>query len=596
MCGIVGFNGKTNSINYLIDGLKSLEYRGYDSAGIAVKNKDNITIVKALGSVSNLEEKIKNTKIEENNLGIGHTRWATHGIPSEINSHPHQVGSITIVHNGIIENYKELKEMLTENGYIFKSETDTEVACALIDYFYEKNKNIKKSISMFTKKAIGSYAIGIITNDDNHLYAVKKDCPLIIAKGKNGIYIASDIMAVYKYADKVLYLDDKIVADITDKDFKLYDANLKEVKYKCKTIPKQSSKNDKNGYEHYMIKEIHEQPTVFKETLKTYIKDDEIFNIPNFSKYNKFHIVACGSAYHTGLVGKSLIEEYADIPVTVEVASEYRYKKNFYDKKTLVIIVSQSGETADSLAALRKAKEDNIDTLAIVNVENSTIAREADHVILVKAGAEISVATTKAYFAQVAIFALIALKIGFKKEIISRKEYISILHEMKKIPMIVENIINKCNYKEVANAIYKNENMFYIGRGIDYALSQEGSLKLKEVSYIYSQAYAAGELKHGTISLIENNTPVIGIITEENLKEKTLSNMEEVKSRGAKTIIITTDENIKADFVINVSKVSKILQPLITIIPLQLIAYEVAKKRGCNIDKPKNLAKSVTVE
>ena len=596
MCGIVGFNGKTNSVNYLIDGLKSLEYRGYDSAGIAVKNDTRIEVIKAKGNVSALEEKIEKANLNNYNIGIGHTRWATHGVPSEINSHPHQVGSITIVHNGIIENYKELKEMLISKGYSFKSETDTEVACALIDYYYEQYQDIKKSLSMFIKNAIGSYAICVMLNNSNLLYTIKKDCPLIIAKGQNGMYVASDIMAVFKYANKVLYLNDGIIGEVSKENVTLYDENLEKVNSSFKDIPKTSSNSDKNGYEHFMLKEIHEQPSVFKEIMKTYLRNGEIVNLPSFSKYNEFHIVACGSAYHTGLVGKYLIEKYADISVTVEIASEYRYKKNFYNKKTLVIIVSQSGETADSLAALRKAKRDGIDTLAIVNVENSTIAREAKDYILVKAGPEIAVATTKAYFAQTAIFGLIALKIGSKKGIISKKEYNHILTEMKQIPIITEGLINSDQYIKIANEIYKNDDIFYIGRGIDYALSEEGSLKLKEVSYIHSQAYAAGELKHGTISLIENDTPVIAVITEDDLKGKTQSNIEEVKSRGAKTVLITNDENMKADFLVNIPKISDIFEPLLAIIPLQLISYEVAKKKGCNIDKPKNLAKSVTVE
>ena len=537
MCGIVGYNGsKSDSTNILIEGLKKLEYRGYDSAGIAIKEKDNVIITKATGKIKNLEEKLDD---KPTTLGIGHTRWATHGEPNEINSHPHQVGDITIVHNGIIENYKELKEELKNKGYEFKSETDTEVACALINYYYQKDKDIKKALSKFIDKVKGAYALGILVKNDNNLYSIRKDCPLVIGKGKIGNLIASDILAISNYVDKILYLEENIIAEISEKNIKLYNKESKEIKPIFKDIPKGEYTTDKCGYEHYMLKEIHEQPKVFKNTTDKYVQNgiESLKNkMPDFKKYNKIHIVACGSAYHTGLVGKNLIEEYANTPVTVEIASEYRYKKNFYDKKTLLIVVSQSGETADTLAALRLAKNDNIDTLAIVNVENSTIAREAKYVLKTEAGPEIAVATTKAYSAQVATLGLIALNMALEKNIIKKEELTQILKEIKELPIQIENTINNCNYKEIANSIYERDDIFFIGRGIDYALCMEGSLKLKEISYIHSQSYAAGELKHGTISLVENNTPVIGIITAQNLKDKTISNIEEVKSRGAKTI------------------------------------------------------------
>ena len=598
MCGIVGYNGsKSDSTNILIEGLKKLEYRGYDSAGIAIKEKDNVIITKATGKIKNLEEKLDD---KSTTLGIGHTRWATHGEPNEINSHPHQVGDITIVHNGIIENYKELKEELKNKGYEFKSETDTEVACALIDYYYQKDKDIKKALSKFIDKVKGAYALGILVKNDNNLYSIRKDCPLVIGKGKIGNLIASDILAISNYVDKILYLEENIIAEISEKNIKLYNKESKEIKPIFKDIPKGEYTTDKCGYEHYMLKEIHEQPKVFKNTTDKYVQNgiESLKNkMPDFKKYNKIHIVACGSAYHTGLVGKNLIEEYANTPVTVEIASEYRYKKNFYDKNTLLIVVSQSGETADTLAALRLAKNDNIDTLAIVNVENSTIAREAKYVLKTEAGPEIAVATTKAYSAQVATLGLMALNMGLEKNTIKKEELTQILKEIKELPIQIENTINNCNYKEIANSIYERDDIFFIGRGIDYALCMEGSLKLKEISYIHSQSYAAGELKHGTISLVENNTPVIGIITEQNLKDKTISNIEEVKSRGAKTIIITNDNTIKNyDYITYLPKVHKMLQPLLTVLPLQLISYEVARLRNCDIDKPKNLAKSVTVE
>ena len=598
MCGIVGYNGKElKSKNILIEGLKKLEYRGYDSAGIALKENNNIIITKSIGKIKNLEEKLDD---KTTTLGIGHTRWATHGSPSETNSHPHQVGDITIVHNGIIENYKELKENLIKEGYSFKSETDTEVACALIDYYYQKDKNIKNALAKFIDKVKGAYALGILVKNENNLYSIRKDCPLVIGKNENGNLIASDILAISNHVKEILYLEEGTIAEISDNNIKLYNKELKEIKPIFKDIPEGEYTSDKCGYKHYMLKEIHEQPKVFKNTTDKYVQN-EIESLkkemPDFKKYNKIHIVACGSAYHTGLVGKNLIEEYANIPVGVEIASEYRYKKNFYDENTLLIVVSQSGETADTLAALRKAKNDNIDTLAIVNVKNSTIAREAKYVLITEAGPEIAVATTKAYSAQVATFGLISLNIALEKNTIKKEELKQILKEIKELPIQIENTINNCNYKEIANSIYERDDIFFIGRGIDYALCMEGSLKLKEISYIHSQAYAAGELKHGTISLVENNTPVIGIITEQQLKDKTISNIEEVKSRGAKTIVITNDNNIKNyDYITYLPKVHKMLQPLLTVLPLQLISYEVARLRNCDIDKPKNLAKSVTVE
>lgn len=597
MCGIVGYNGKEKQAkNILIEGLKKLEYRGYDSAGIALKEKEEIKITKATGKIINLENKLDNYTTT---IGIGHTRWATHGSPTETNSHPHQVGDITIVHNGIIENYKKLKEEL-KNEYEFKSETDTEVACALINHFYQQEKDIKKALVKFMNKVEGSYALGILVKNDDNLYAIRKGSPLVIGKGKIGNLIASDILAISKYSKEKYYLEENTIAQISKENVKTYDKDLNELNQTFEQNTKGEFETDKCGYEHYMLKEIHEQPKVFKKTTEKYINNsikDIKEKMPDFKKYNKIHIVACGSAYHTGLVGKNLIEEYADIPVTVEIASEYRYKKNFYDENTLLIVVSQSGETADTLAALRLAKKDNIDTLAIVNVENSTISREAKYVIKTEAGPEIAVATTKAYSAQIATFGLIALNMALDKKTIKKEDLTQILKEIKELPIQIENTINKCNYKEIAQAIYNRDDIFFIGRGIDYALCMEGSLKLKEISYIHSQAYAAGELKHGTISLVEDNTPVIGIITEQQLKDKTISNIEEVKSRGAKTIIITNDNSIKNyDYITYLPKVHKILQPLLTVLPLQLISYEVARLRNCNIDKPKNLAKSVTVE
>lgn len=598
MCGIIGYNGSEKTIPVLIDGLKKLEYRGYDSSGIAFVKENNVNVVKSIGKIVNLEKKINYD--ENSSIGIGHTRWATHGAASERNSHPHQVGDITIVHNGIIENYIELKAQLIKEGYAFKSDTDTEVACALIDYFYKKTNDIKKALIMFKENVQGAYALGIIVKNNENIYATRKNCPLILGTGKSGNLIASDTLALKNYADRIIYLDEDSIAELSKTDIKIYNKELKKIKLNFENIPVSDIETDKNGYDHYMLKEICEQPSVFKKTAIEYTTDgiDSLLDkMPDLTKYNKIDIVACGSAYHAGLVGKNFIEEYANIPVNVEIASEYRYKKIFYDKNSLVILVSQSGETADTLACLRKAKEDNIDTLAIVNVLNSSMSRETKICINTKAGREIAVATTKAYSAQVAVLSLIAFSLAIKKGNINRKEIKEILKEINKLPFLIENTINNFDYEQLATKLYNKDDIFFIGRGIDYALAMEGSLKLKEISYIPSQAYAAGELKHGTISLIDNGTPVIGIVTDERLKDKMISNIEEVKSRGAEVILVTNDSEVKNyDHMIYIPKTHKILQPLLTILPLQLLSYEIAKLRNCDIDKPKNLAKSVTVE
>ena len=598
MCGIIGYSGKKNAINILVNGLKALEYRGYDSSGIAYKINNEIKIIKSVGKIEKLEKKL-NFNIETN-IGIGHTRWATHGKVSELNSHPHHVGDITLVHNGIIENFYELKNNLSKKGYIFYTETDSEVACALIDFLYHQTGNIKSALIKFSNQVKGSYALAIMVKNLDALYAVRKDSPLIIAKNKSEIFVASDSIAITNYADNILYLKENIIAEIIDNNVNLYDKNLNNIKFKFEKLNNKNINSSKNGYEHYMLKEINEQPLIIKNILNFYLNgniEDLLEKIPNISKYTNFDIVACGSAYHAGLIGKNLIEEFAHIPVNVEIASEYRYNKKFYSRKTLVIVVSQSGETADSLAALRMANNDNIDTLAIVNVPNSSIMREAKMTILTEAGKEIAVATTKAYIAQITIFALLALSISIRKKTISNEEIVNILKESKKLPAEIKKVINNDIYKKIANKIYKSNNVFFIGRSIDYALALEGSLKLKEISYINCQAYAAGELKHGTISLIENKVPVIGILTDESLFEKTLSNIAEVKSRGALTIGIVNKkvDNI-FEFNIIVPKVHNIWQSILTIVPLQLIAYEIAKLKNCDIDKPKNLAKSVTVE
>ena len=607
MCGIVGYVGKNqNSLSVLIEGLKSLEYRGYDSAGIAINNQGRIKIIKSVGNIANLERKLDKKILS--NLGIGHTRWATHGKPCLKNAHPHQVGKVTLVHNGIIENYEKLKKSLQDEGYKFKTDTDTEVACALMDKIYKETNDKLLTMQKVKEMIEGSYALAIIFADDiKNLYAMRKDSPLIIALGKDENYLASDVPAILQFTDKYILLEKNEYAIINALNVKVYDNNFKEIKKQILTYEGSREVAMKNGYEHFMLKEINDEPMVIKATYEQFINKnlkELIDNMPDLAKYNNIDIVACGSAYHAGLVGKSLIEEYANIPVKVELASEYRYKKNFGNDSTLTILVSQSGETADTLAALRKAKKEKSATLGIINVVSSSIAREADNVLYTKAGAEISVATTKAYLSQVLMLALIAINKAFVNGNISSKEEKDLLEDMQKLPQEITSLINrKDEFASIAKQIYHNNDVFFIGRGIDYALSREGAFKLKEISYIHAEAYAAGELKHGTISLIENKTPVIAIVTDETIAEKTISNIKEVKARGADVTFITTESLNKkyaqSDFYdrkIVVPSTNKFFQALLTIIPLQLLAYEVAKLRGENIDKPRNLAKSVTVE
>ena len=601
MCGIIGYVGRDLCIPKIISGLEALEYRGYDSAGIAYVENKKIKIIKEKGKIANLKKLLDFNA--NTNLGIAHTRWATHGEASKTNAHPHSANSFTIVHNGIIENYSELKESLIKKGYIFKSETDTEVACAVIADLYKEKKDILLSLNAATKVFRGSYALGIICADDPEtLYAMRNTSPLIVATSPSGNFIASDVPAILKYTNKYILLDDLEIAKITADNITIYNKDLNIVKKEIKTFEGTFEAAAKNGYEHFMLKEINEQDKVFSDTVNYYF-DGSIASLKkNFAfldKFSKIDIVACGSAYHTGLVGKCLIEKYASIPVNVEVASEYRYKKCFYDNDTLVILISQSGETADTLAALRKAKSDGITTMAIVNVVGSSIAREADHVIYIKAGCEIAVATTKAYLAQLAIFSLLSIYLGYKNKGIKKTKLEKIFTDLKKFPKLIKNTINSSElYFDIADKIYKNKQIFFIGRGIDYSLSMEGSLKLKEISYINSVAYQAGELKHGTISLIEKNTPVIALATDTELIEKTISNIKEVKARGAYVIYVSNEEPREKfyDELILLPSIHPILESILTIIPLQLLAYKVAKNNKCDIDQPRNLAKSVTVE
>ena len=591
MCGIIGYIGKKQPVNFLLEGLKKLEYRGYDSSGIAIKENENIQIIRSIGRIKDLENKTKNTKLLNGNIGIAHTRWATHGEPTEENAHPHQVGNVTLVHNGIIENAEELRETLITDGVKFKSETDTEVACAVINKYYEKDPIA--AITKALKELKGSYAFGIIFKDNDKLYAVRKDSPLIIGIGEEENYIASDIAAIINFTNKYILLEDNEIVEITAQEIKTYKDGV-EIKKDIQAANITAEEADKGSYKHYMLKEIMEEPIVLARTLNRYINNMEsVFDV---SKYEEIHIVACGSAMYAGMIGKSLLEEKANIKCLVECASEYRYKKVIYDRKTLVILVSQSGETADTVAAMRKAHEENIDTLAIVNVKTSTIAREAKYVMFIEAGPEIAVATTKAYLLQVAVFSLIALKAANLLGL--EKKYNDILKEAENLPKLLKKVLeDKEEFKSISKEIYQNKDVFYIGRGIDYAMCLEGSLKLKEVSYTHSDAYQAGELKHGTISLIEEDVPVFAIITDDRIKDKTESNVIEVDSRKAKVFTITNDDTIKnhhKKYV--VPKTSYYLQAILTVPPLQLVGYYVGDLKKLDIDKPRNLAKSVTVE
>ena len=599
MCGIIGYIGTKKCVPKLINALEALEYRGYDSAGIAYVKNNTVEIIKEVGKIKNLKEQV-NMDVDAY-MGIGHTRWATHGEVNKINAHPHKVGQITLIHNGIIENYQDIKNRVVKEGYKFKSKTDSEIAAALIDSLYKKNNDMVKTLNEASKILRGSYAFVVMVDKDEHIYATRNAIPMIAAIADDGNYVASDVPAILAYTKKYMLLNDLDIVKLSKDKIEIFDKNLNQCEKEIKVFEGTMDAATKNGYEHFMLKEINEQDKVFKDTINYYY-DGSMESLEKsfgfIKKFKKIDIVACGSAYHTGIVGKSLIEKYADIPVNVEVASEYRYKKCFYDKDTLLIVVSQSGETADTLAALRKAKNDGITTMAIVNVIGSSIAREADHVVYIKAGFEIAVATTKAYLAQVAIFSLIALYLGKAKNIISNEEYKKISDEIKEMPKLIQKTIKNDNYIEIADKIYNKKQIFFIGRAIDYAIALEASLKLKEISYINSVAYQAGELKHGTISLIAKNTPVIALLTDEEIAEKTISNIKETKARGAYVILVTNmipNEKFY-DKIITIDKIEEILQPILTIIPLQLLSYRIAKNKGCDIDKPRNLAKSVTVE
>lgn len=589
MCGIVGYAGKTNVIKNIMTGLKSLEYRGYDSSGIAYLDKNNnIKIYKKVGQIKNLDQ-ILNYE-DEASLGISHTRWATHGGVTDINAHPHNQGKITLVHNGIIENYEELKKELEKEGYNFKSSTDSEVAAALIDKLYKENKDMLKTLVILKDKLKGSYAFNIINSDiPNKIYGIRKDVPLIVGVSDHGNMFASDIPAILHVTNKYIVLNNNEIVELEQDNIKYYNSEGKEITKEVKEYAGTIDSISKNGYDHFMLKEINEESEVVKNILNLYTKNNKIKDIYNIKKYKNIDIVACGSASFAGQIGKYYIEKYANIKTEVYYASEYRYQKNFFTKDTLVMLISQSGETADTLAALKLAKENGIDTLAIVNRRDSSIAREADSVIYTEAGIEVAVATTKAYLAQILILLLLAFKDNNKKT--------KLLEDLKLLPNLITKYINEYDYSNIANILKDKEHIFYLGRGIDYYLSMEGSLKLKEISYIHSEAFQAGELKHGSISLIDKDFGVVSVVTDKTISDKTISNLKEVAARGAKIIAITNiKDNNFADYTILVDDYDEILNPLLVIVPMQMLAYNVAKLKNCDIDKPRNLAKSVTVE
>lgn len=589
MCGIVGYAGKTNVIKNIMTGLKSLEYRGYDSSGIAYLDKNNnIKIYKKVGQIKNLDQ-ILNYE-DEASLGISHTRWATHGGVTDTNAHPHNQGKITLVHNGIIENYEEIKKELEKEGYNFKSSTDSEVAAVLIDKLYKENKDMLKTLIKLKEILKGSYAFNIINSDiPNKIYGIRKDVPLIVGVSNHGNMFASDIPAILHVTNKYIVLNNNEIVELEQDNVKYYNSEGKEITKEVKEYAGTIDSISKNGYEHFMLKEINEESEVVKNILNLYTKNNKIKDIYNIKKYKNIDIVACGSASFAGQIGKYYIEKYANIKTDVYYASEYRYQKNFFTKDTLVILISQSGETADTLAALKLAKENGINTLAIVNRRDSSIAREADSVIYTEAGIEVAVATTKAYLAQVLILLLLAFKDNNKET--------KLLEDLKLLPNLITKYINEYDYSNIANILKDKEHVFYLGRGIDYYLSMEGSLKLKEISYIHSEAFQAGELKHGSISLIDKDFGVVSVVTDKTISDKTISNLKEVAARGAKIITITNiKDNNFADYTILVEDYDEILNPLLVIIPMQMLAYNVAKLRDCDIDKPRNLAKSVTVE
>lgn len=612
MCGIVGYIGREQAAPLLLRGLKKLEYRGYDSAGIAVRNDETgkIAIVKAKGRLRELGEKTDNGEAVKGTSGIGHTRWATHGEPSVTNAHPHESEgeNVVLVHNGIIENYQKLKEKLLRNGYTFYSQTDTEVAVKLIDYYYKKTGTPLEAITRAMLRIEGSYAFGIMFKDyPDRIFAARKDAPLITGKDETGTFLASDVTAILDRTRSVYYIDNMELAELSQDAIHFYNIDREEISKEPVEIKWDAEAAEKGGYEHYMLKEIHEQPQAVKDTLAAYVKEGKIdfseggLDWKELKEVTRFYFVACGSAYHVSLVAKNVIEDLTDIPVECDVASEFRYRNPKLQEGGMVVVISQSGETADSIAALRLAKEKGLPVLSIVNVLGSTIARESNHVLYTCAGPEISVATTKAYSAQLIICYLLALEIARGQARLNAEEYEKKIQALQELPEKIQKILDDKERVQWFAAKYANaKDIFFIGRGLDYAIAMEGSLKLKEISYIHSEAYAAGELKHGTISLIEDGTLVVGILTQKKLFDKTVSNLLETRSRGAYLMGLTMYGNYATedtvDFCVYVPKTDDDFAASLAIIPLQLFAYYVSVSKGLNVDKPRNLAKSVTVE
>ena len=608
MCGIVGYVGNKNATDFLIEGLSKLEYRGYDSAGIAVINNGEVEIVKHKGRLANLSRELENNPAE-GTIGIGHTRWATHGEPSDINSHPHQAskGDITVVHNGIIENYAELTKFLKDKGYEFKSATDTEVIPNLIHYYY--NGDLFEAVAKTIERLEGRYALGVICgNEPDKIVAVRKDSPLIVGLGDNEKFIASDIPAVLNYTRDIYLLEDKEIVVITKNSAEVFNLNGEKISKEIYKVTWNEDAAEKGGYDSFMLKEIHEQPKAIRDTMtgRVLLNDKvkfEDFNLTleELNEIDRIYIIACGTAYNAGLMGKVAIEKLAKIPVEVEIASEFRYREPLVTNKTLIITLSQSGETADTLAVLRDAKKVGAKTLAVTNVVGSSISREADNVIYTMAGPEIAVASTKAYTTQVVVMNLLGMYFADLKGILDKDVEKELKESLLSLPEKIEAVLEmKSQVAEVSKILAEETDLFYLGRGADYALVIEGALKVKEISYVHSEAYAGGELKHGTIALIEPGTKVIAALTQSQLKDKMISNIREVKSRGAEIIAIAyEDEELDLtvfDKVLRISRTSNMIAPILGAIQLQLMAYYVASEKGCDIDKPRNLAKSVTVE
>lgn len=608
MCGIVGYLGEKDASKVLIEGLSKLEYRGYDSAGVAIIQNKNISTEKKKGRLANLQKRLQEAPLK-GQIGIGHTRWATHGEPSDVNSHPHMNSNetIAVVHNGIVENYMVLREWLKSEGYQFKSETDTEVIPQLVDYYY--NGNLLDAVIKAVDKMQGSYALGVISNDEpDKMIAVRKDSPLIVGVGEGEFFIASDIPAVLNHTRDVYLLDDNEFVVIDREGVKLFDKNRNKIDKDIFHVTWNADAAEKGGYDHFMLKEIYEQPKAIKDTLTSRVIKGELIKLDSITitkeqlkDIDKIYIVACGTAYHAGLVGKYVIEKLAKIPVEVDIASEFRYRDPFITEKTLLIVVSQSGETADTMAALRLAKSKNARVLAITNVVGSSAAREAEDVLYTWAGPEIAVASTKAYVTQLIALYIVALYFAEKIGSIREKEIEKIKSGLLDLSERAAEVLeNTDDIKEFAKEVAKHKDIFFLGRGLDYAVAMEGSLKLKEISYIHSEAYAGGELKHGTIALIEEGTVVIALATQSNLFEKMISNIKEVTTRGAKVLAISKEgyEDIEkvVDTTIYIPRVRSVLAPILSVIPLQLLAYYVSVEKGCDVDKPRNLAKSVTVE